>query len=157
MHELVYVLGVDPGKTSGIAMVSWDKEHNRTPGVEWSVEASEDDFAEEILRGLDMPRTGGFHVVCESFVINMQTAKNSQAPWSLEHIGVLKYLCDRRNYPRSQITFQAPANAKSMFPNPALQKLGTWHRGGAGHANDAIRHALLRLVREGWSPRQLLT
>jgi hypothetical protein len=156
MSNLMYVLGVDPGKTTGIALLSWPGKAEDDPSVEWSVEVDENDFADEILRGLDVPRGGGFHVACESFVINMKTAKNSQAPWSLEHIGVLKYLCDQRNYPRAQITFQSPANAKSMFDNPALHRLGTWHRGGEGHANDAIRHALLRFVRAGWVPRRLL-
>lgn len=156
MTDLMYVLGVDPGKTSGVALLSWTGAPDRAPIVEWSCDVNEVDFPDQIILGLDASRAGGFHVACESFVINMQTAKNTQAPWSLENIGILKYLCDTRNYPRSLIAFQSPANAKSMFPNPALHKLGTWHRGGAGHANDAIRHALLRTVKAGWVPRQLL-
>jgi hypothetical protein len=157
MIDLMYVLGVDPGKTSGVALVSWTGRPDDTPTVEWAVEANEKDFPEEVIRGLDMPRGGGFHVACESFVINAKTAQNSQAPWSLENIGILKYVCDQHNYPRELITFQAPVNAKSMFPNPTLHRLGTWHRGGEGHANDAIRHALLRMIKAKWIPRQLLT
>jgi hypothetical protein len=34
--------------------------------------------------------------------------------------------------------------------------LPTWHKGGEGHANDAIRHALLKLVKSGWKPKVLL-
>jgi hypothetical protein len=44
-----------------------------------------------------------------------------------------------------------------MFPNPALKHLGIWHKGGEGHANDAIRHGLLALVKTGWIPKELLS
>jgi hypothetical protein len=97
-----------------------------------------------------------FYVACESFVINAQTVRNSQAPYSLEQIGVLKHLCRRAGYDPSNIAFQAPVNAKNMFPNPALKKVDMWHRGGEGHALDAIRHGLLRLVKAGWKPTALL-
>jgi hypothetical protein len=157
MTEPMYVLAVDPGKTSGVALLSWTADLADTPLLEWSSEVNEEDYADEIMRGLHAARDGRFYVACESFTINMQTAKNSQAPWSLEHIGVLKYLCRKNNYPVSAIAFQAPGDAKSMFPNPTLQRLGTWHRGGAGHANDAIRHGLLRMVKASWLPRQILT
>jgi hypothetical protein len=94
--------------------------------------------------------------VCERFTITAQTTKNSQAPYSLEQIGVLKHLCREFGYDPEAIVFQSPADAKNMFPNPALKKIGTWHVGGAGHAQDAIRHALLRLTKTGWKPTILL-
>jgi hypothetical protein len=43
-----------------------------------------------------------------------------------------------------------------MFPNEALKKLDYWHKGGEGHALDAIRHGLLYLAKKGWTPRRLL-
>ena len=95
-------------------------------------------------------------IVCERFVINVQTAKKSQAPWSLEQIGILKQILRDREVPEESIIWQAPADAMNMFPNDKLKVLGYWHRGGAGHANDAIRHALLRAVKTGWVPRKLL-
>lgn len=152
----ILVLAVDPGKTSGIALLSWDGDKDSNPLVEWSKEVNDEDFAEEIATALSAAGSDQLFVACESFVINMQTAKNSQAPWSLENIGVLKYMCRKYNYKPADISFQSPANAKSMFDNPALKRLGTWHVGGAGHANDAIRHALLRMVKAGWIPRRLL-
>jgi hypothetical protein len=54
------------------------------------------------------------------------------------------------------IYFQSPADAKAMFDNPKLKKLDYWHKGGEGHALDAIRHGLLRLVKIGWKPLDLL-
>jgi len=150
------VMAVDPGKTTGFALLAYDS-HALTVEVQESSELTAEEFGqrvEEILK-LESDQSE-LLVCCESFIINAQTVRNSQAPYSLEQIGVLKYLCHRYGYDPSQIAFQAPVNAKNMFPNPVLKELGTWHRGGAGHANDAIRHGLLRLVKEGWVPRAIL-
>jgi len=59
-------------------------------------------------------------------------------------------------YGPDNISFQTPADAKALFPNEALRKVGTWHKGGEGHALDAIRHALLKLTKLGWKPKVLL-
>jgi hypothetical protein len=31
-----------------------------------------------------------------------------------------------------------------------IKDAGVWHRGGAGHANDAIRHGMYRAIQLGW-------
>jgi hypothetical protein len=150
------VMAVDPGKTTGFAVLGYNKSTNQIE-VQDSAELAPEQFGDRVEYLLERESNGGrLLVCCESFIINAQTVRNSQAPYSLEQIGVLKYLCWKSGYNPSDIAFQAPVNAKNMFPNPALKKLGTWHRGGAGHANDAIRHGLLRLVKEGWVPRDLL-
>lgn len=154
------VFAVDPGKASGIAIISWEPAFGIIdPRIELSIEVQPEDFAKAVQEGLKYNNNPleEFYVACESFTINAQTAKNSQAPWSLENIGVLKHLCREADYPVDKIAFQPPVNAKNMFPNPALKTLGLWHRGGEGHANDAIRHALLRLVKAGWKPVKLLS
>lgn len=151
------VLAVDPGKASGIAVLSWDKKSNEDPKILYSLEAQPDAFGDEIFSAFEYNNDDeDFYVACESFIINAQTVRNSQAPWSLENIGILKYVCQKSGYDPSNIAFQAPVNAKNMFPNPALKKVGTWHKGGEGHANDAIRHGLLKLVKLGWKPTILL-
>ena len=159
--KLTYVLAVDPGKMTGLALVRADASQP-LPVVEWSTELLQGEYAAPIRRTLDwwLKRDTNedfvFEVVCERFTINAQTAKNSAAPYSLEQIGILKQLCMDYSFPVEKIAFQSPADAKKMFENKTLQALGTWHRGGAGHANDAIRHGLLRLVRVGWKPTVLL-
>ena len=151
------VLSVDPGKASGIAVISWTGVPDELPIVEYSIESQPDQYGMEIRILLNQwMRSENFSVACEGFIINAQTVRNSQAPYSLEQIGILKFLCRDLGYDPDQIIFQSPANAKAMFPNPALKTLGTWHRGGEGHANDAIRHGLLCLVKRGWVPRALL-
>lgn len=147
-----YVLAVDPGKTTGMALFSIGDDLD--PELLWTSE-------EEFVGFVDKTRMTfmqypSLEVVCEKFTINMQTAKKSQAPYSLECIGALKLiLVDRGRDPES-LRFQLPANAMSMFTNEKLKKLNYWHRGGAGHALDAIRHGLLYLVMAGWIPKKLL-
>jgi hypothetical protein len=151
-----YVLSIDPGKASGVALLSWDGTDGN-PNILLSKEVQPEEFAIPVETLLNSYKNeDSLSVVCERFTINAQTVRNSQAPYSLEQIGVLKHLCRTNMYDPERIIFQSPADAKAMFPNEALKKVGAWHVGGEGHANDAIRHALLRLVKTGWKPRVLL-
>lgn len=152
------VLAVDPGLTTGVCFVTWSGGLDEDPLIELSVEADEEHYVTHLRDYLeDWERYESFAVVCESFTINAQTVRNSQAPYSLEQIGILKQTCRDYGYPVEDIKFQAPVDAKSMFPNKALKTLKLWHVGGAGHALDAIRHALLFIVRKyKWIPRALL-
>jgi hypothetical protein len=150
-----YVLAVDPGKATGVALFSY--QTGSEPVLEWSKEVEADEFA-KVIRGVLWAPEKKQHltVVCERFIINAQTVKNSQAPFSLEQIGILKQCLLDSGRPMDDIFFQSPADAKAMFDNPKLKKLGYWHVGGAGHALDAIRHGLLKLVKTGWKPINLL-
>lgn len=147
-----HILSVDPGKATGMALFSL--EQGQEPVLIWSGEYQQDEYAKPIRETLaNFPEVD---VVCERFTINMQTVKNSQAPFSLEQIGILKQcLMDAGRKP-DDIYFQSPSDAKAMFDNPKLKKLEYWHKGGEGHALDAIRHGLLRCVKVGWKPVRLL-
>ncbi len=157
------VLAVDPGKLSGIALFKYE---GGEPELLHSYEADFDTYADTIRGMIYVSRevyADELLVACERFTINAQTVKNSQAPYSLEQIGILKQaLRDMERHLGMEDRFlpglamQAPSDAKNMFPNPALKKLGYWHVGGEGHALDAIRHGLLRLVKAGWAPKRLL-
>lgn len=149
------VIAVDPGKTTGFAVITYDT----APTLISSSELSQFEFADVLAQTLSSIGNHGadsVDVVCERFVINAQTVKNSQAPFSLEQIGILKYLVYKNNLDPEKIYFQSPSDAKKLFPNEALKKLGMWHKGGGGHALDAMRHGLLRLAKTGWVPRVLL-
>jgi hypothetical protein len=150
-----YVLAIDPGKATGMALFSL--ESGSEPVLEWSKELEQDEVAEAVRSVLWAPEIR-YHldVVCERFTINAQTVRNSQAPYSLEVIGIVKQCLKDNGRPMDDIYFQAPADAMSMFTNEKLKKLEYWHRGGAGHALDAIRHALLRCIKIGWKPIRLL-
>lgn len=150
-----YVLSVDPGKLTGMALFSFESPSE--PVLEWSKELEQEEVADAV-RGVLWAPDMRYHVdvVCERFIINAQTVRNSQAPYSLEVIGIVKQCLKDNNRPMDDIFFQAPADAMTMFDNKKLKKLEYWHVGGGGHALDAIRHALLRLVKIGWKPIKLL-
>jgi hypothetical protein len=153
--DVKYVLAVDPGKTTGISFLSLNNE----PALLSSGEYQPDEFARPVRDTFAWCAANNveFDVVCERFIINAQTVRNSQAPFSLEQIGALKQIMrDHDVDPDTKLVFQSPSDAKKMFPNDALRKVGTWHVGGGGHANDSIRHGLLRLVKLGWKPIVLL-
>lgn len=150
-----YVLAIDPGKTTGMALFS--REGLSEPVLEWSKELEQHEVAEAIRSTIWLPTIRhNVDVVCERFVINAQTVRNSQAPYSLEVIGIVKQCLHDNGRAMDDIYFQAPADAMTMFDNKKLKKLEYWHVGGGGHALDAIRHALLRLVKIGWKPIRLL-
>lgn len=152
--DIRYVLAVDPGKATGLAffMIPTGAE----PVIVWTAEVDYKDYASHIREAYAVAG-GCLEVACERFTINAQTVKNSQAPFSLELIGVLKQIMlDHGDDPDVDLRLQAPADAKAMFPNPQLKKLDYWHKGGEGHALDAIRHGLLYLVKTGWKPVALL-
>jgi hypothetical protein len=150
------ILSVDPGKFSGIAVFT--VTNGEEPLLVESGEYLQSDYAQPIRKviGSAIMQNIELEIVCERFTINAQTVKNSQAPFSLEQIGILKQCMMDIGLDPESIIFQSPADAKAMFPNPQLKKLGYWHKGGEGHALDAIRHALLRLAKTGWKPVRLL-
>jgi len=151
------VLSVDPGKASGICLFEY--EDGNEPVMIWSGEYQQHEYADPIRRAFAYSQSQGvrLEVVCERFTINAQTVKNSQAPYSLEQIGILKQIMLDHGRLPDDIYFQSPADAKAMFSNEKIRTLDYWHRGGEGHALDSIRHALLRLVKSGWKPTRLLS
>ena len=151
-----YILSVDPGKASGIALLSLAL--GEEPKIIMSGEYQMREYAKPIREAIAAAylKKVELDVVCERFVINAQTVRNSQAPYSLEQIGILKQIMLDEGLDPDSIFFQSPSDAKGMFDNPKLKKLEYWHKGGEGHALDAIRHGLLRCVKLGWKPIRLL-
>ena len=149
-HERV--LAIDPGKLTGVAHLLRVGDEVTLLG---SYEYNEDDIIPGIRptiedwRPLDKEQFP-LRVVIEKFTITVETAKKSQAPFSLEVIGAVKQVCRDAGYPVDAIAWQKPSEAKESFPNAKLKRVGLWHRGGEGHALDAIRHGALYLARSGW-------
>lgn len=155
MTDKNLIISVDPGKATGVAAFTYIK--GEEPEMLEAVEVDFYSFAPWVREWIgsyfsDSSEWDNLIVVCERFTINAQTVKNSQAPFSLEEIGVLKQIMLDYNLEPDTLKFQSPADAKAMFDNSKLKKLEYWHRGGEGHALDAIRHGLLTMVKLGWSP-----
>lgn len=150
------ILAVDPGKLSGVALFSYTA--GQEPELVWSDEVDQKQYAPKLREAFQLASYAQItlDVACERFVINAQTVRNSQSPYSIEQIGILKQVLMDHGREPDDFSFQAPSDAKNLFGNDKLKKLGYWHRGGEGHALDAMRHGLLRLVKIGWKPLKLL-
>ena len=129
------VLAVDPGKATGYCI--W-KDGERIEG-----ELYFDRFLEKAAQLIESGEIDT--VVCERFIVSPQTGKFSQATWSLEQIGVLKYLCARHDV---RFVLQNVSDAKKFADDKRLNSLGWKRPKGDGHARDAQRHMLLFLVNQ---------
>lgn len=150
------VLAVDPGKLSGVALFSYTT--GQEPELVWTAEVDQKQYASKLREAFQLANYAQIElqVACERFIINAQTVRNSQAPYSIEQIGILKQVLMDHDREPDDLHLQSPSDAKNLFGNDKLKKLGYWHRGGEGHALDAVRHGLLRLVKIGWKPLKLL-
>jgi len=137
------VLAVDPGRTTGF--VIWRDDAR----VEKELEASR--FLEYVAPLIERGEID--FVVCERFIITTQTAKFSQAPWSLEQIGVLRFLCKRHDV---SFVLQNVSDAKRFATDERLNTINWKRPKGGGHARDAQRHLLLFLVKHDMIDDRLL-
>lgn len=144
-----YILAIDPGLLTGICLMRSDPiELLWSDEVDWINTAR---LTDQTLREL-----GGVNVdvVIERYTITSATAKKTQQTWSLELIGITRFLC--LVHSAGDMTLQSPADAKNFASNARLKSIGLWHVGGAGHALDAIRHGLLFAARNGLKDSRLL-
>lgn len=88
--------------------------------------------------------------VAERFTM---TSKVSPAPWSLETIGLIRYFASFYQIP---FYLQTPSQAKTLVSNDILKKLGLYNP-GKGHAMDATRHAVFRLITKEGCLKECLT
>lgn len=129
------VVVIDPGRTSGIAIwqPDWEKPSLKEADFLTTCQLIEEMASDDVA------------YVLESFTITARTAQLTQAPWSLEIIGVARYIALEHG---RDLVLQKPADAKRFATNPRLKALGWWHKGGGGHANDAARHLLLYVAQK---------
>lgn len=150
MTDKRYLLAIDPGLMTGMCIIDITDIEN--PVKFWSAEWTMDDFFGGIANV--MQETAIVEVVIEDFRITDATGDLSEAPWSLKLIGVTEYLgfC----YGKSVVKQQPVEKA---FPtNERLRMVDFWHVGGAGHANDALRHAMVWIVKKNrkWTKKLIL-
>lgn len=138
------LLAVDPGETTGWAVYDLDAgalipsdRPRQAPYLEFLLRT--DEFSAHFPRRAT--------VVVERFTVTTQTAKHSAQPHALRVTGALEYLAHRDGQD-FDATSQPPAAAMKLADNDVLRGLG-WYRRGEEHANDALRHVVLWLAREG--------
>lgn len=151
--EKPLILAVDPGLANGACLV-------RREGLE-KLHSTELPWIEltDWIASVFIEHGNDVDVVVESFRITPFTAKTSagSANTAIEVIGQVKLLMkqfgvgDPMDLPQ-----QTPGDAQAFADGKKLRALGWWHKGGEGHANMALRHAALRLLRTGCRERVLL-
>lgn len=129
-----YLLAIDPGLATGVAII--DKLDPMEPKVILDEELQTSSF---YVRMEDVFTTHGddLEVVIEDF--HMLSGDKSEAPWSLNLIGVTEYFCWKY---KVEMTKQSPGR-KPFSTTAKMKRVGFWHVGDDGHANDALKHALI--------------
>lgn len=148
------VMAIDPGLANGVCMVRRDTlEKVESLEAPWPEACS---WVSEQFRA----QGGDIDVVVETFRITPATAKHSagSANTAIEVIGMVKLLVAQYRVlaDPDALPLQTPADAHAFTDSAKLRELGWWHRGGKGHANMALRHAALRLLRTGCRDKRLL-
>lgn len=138
---MTVIIAIDPGKTTGVA--TWCNDvgaygHIIPKGFA-SWQAQVDEFHDFLAKLTMLANTEDVLFVSESFIITINTAKNTQAPWSLELIGAFKFLA--HTWFRRKVTMQAPNIGKTFGTDAKLRHVG-WYTRSAPHANDAARHLM---------------
>lgn len=158
--SLRLVFGVDPGLLTGLCLVHHDPMTGDLSRL-WSIEADMHTTVSTLKYDVPRALSSGYPVetvlvAMESFIINARTVKNQQAPYSLKTIGAVEQGLWEVDFPEERLVMQTPGAAKSVVSDDKLKRLGLWHRGGEGHARDALRHAVLAFINTGWSSPKLL-
>jgi hypothetical protein len=144
------ILAIDPGKTTGWAFA---EVMPFTDDVEF--QSAECNFI-DMCQFIQLTTVGNhhhhadpldLHIVSEAFLITINTAKNTQAPWSLEMMGVARYFA--RVYCDDDLHVVHQSAAKRFASNERLKAMD-WYKPGKGHANDAARILMTFMVSRGW-------
>lgn len=140
----VYVIGVDPGKSCGLATLCdarlvaiWQGPVGALP--------------ERLEQAISYARTltdRPIVVACERFIKRPERGGNvrSAQPDAEQAIGAVKLIAEREDV---RLLLQQPSSVKTFAPNSLLRQLGLYVSArnygwpDADDANDAVRHALL--------------
>lgn len=144
MSEYI-LIGVDPGKTTGLFLYSNHARFGFLDRQYLHDEVNADDVAKRlrdfIVKATDYVGYGGVHIAVERFIINARTAKSSQQTDALEITGMVKGFAALRT--PNPVRQYMKANLK-FAADPALRRAG-WYSPQLRHANDAARQAFALL------------
>ena len=140
------ILGVDPGNTSGIAIIDvpWDESrYEPSPNTHFMSTQIEANWGTKSSVGCIMASLIETHkpdlIAVENFIITQQTVRFTRQPDALWIIGGIRFLADIKGIP---VHLQPASLAKTTWDNKRLQESGWAKIVKAKHARDALRHAL---------------
>lgn len=142
---MIRILGLDPGKTTGVALVSFTPDHALQAAYDQTTDRDGLlNLVTTYLRGLLVNA-----VAIEKFVVNRRAGRSSSAQdgeAARDIIGAVRALCDQHGVRY----IQRPAGVvKPWATDRRLSAAGiTQQTKGQGHARDAARHALYAAVRD---------
>lgn len=137
------VMGIDPGGTTGIALINWSGEAEPTPAA--YVNHTQLDWGTDVVTGLAWLLTNEEApdlIAIEKFIITTQTARYTRQPEALYVIGGVLFLAALHGI--EHVVMQTAANAKTAWPDSRLKETG-WGdiiKAKDRHARDGLRHAL---------------
>lgn len=125
------ILAIDPGLMTGVSVIDWSNRDkpSKVETCELDIKGFYDKI-EDLVKSSDV-------VVMENFIVTVASAKKDFQPFSLHLIGLVGYLCYHN---QKKLVMQDPLD-REFTPNQVVKDLDLWHKGGAGHANQASRHA----------------
>lgn len=127
----VRILSIDPGLMTGVSIIEWVNKDKPEKINTYELDiAGFYEAIEGLVKEADV-------VVVENFIVTVASAKKDFKPFSLHLIGLCGYLCYHN---KKKMILQNPDD-RNFTPNQVLKDLNLWHVGGAGHANQASRHA----------------
>lgn len=134
MTRTLKIIGVDPGKMTGVALLEG------THFQSWELPALD---AVSFIKG-HIIESRHIEVVCERFVIGANTVKKTRQADATEIGGTLRHFCG--DYPGACYSLQMASDAKKAGNHTTLRAFG-WFTPGKNHANDAAAHVAMRLLR----------
>lgn len=141
----VIIVGVDPGESTGVAILSDGNLVNVFQG-----EASDAISLVEIMCEHAKLKGDRLIIACERFV-SMRSGPKTHQPKAQQIAGVMDHIAEAYGM---RCVKQGPADAWAVASNEVLKKLGIYQRGSdvsqrdANDVNMALRHAVLFLARE---------
>lgn len=133
---MIRVVGLDPGLVSGLCSFTIGEEDKAVCVDHWQLDhLGVGQYFER--RNSDWGHND-IIVAVESFIITPGTGKKTQAPWSLESIGICRYFVEKAG---GSLRMSAPSAHKRLVSDQVLKNAGLWFP-GEGHACDAARVAL---------------
>jgi hypothetical protein len=135
MKPLV-VIGVDPGKKTGICYLDVDEDGEIRRQV---IEVGRDDVAKMLAAWMiNSDPDADREMAVERYTILDSTVRKTRQPDALKVIGVAEDIARQAGF---GFSFHAPADCKKLVTDDLLKRLG-WYSTRLGHANDATRPAL---------------
>ena len=162
MSNYVCALGIDPGPTTGIALVRWERfpaSEDKPARYEVAgyrvLQCDQGSAAFTVAAVLDRQRDGTVHAAIEKFVTGPRAARlrHSEGKATADLAAALASLIERRG---RRVVQRAAAEVKPWATDTRLSAAGLLDvTKGMPHARDACRHALFAGVRDGRMPDPL--